>query len=105
MANCCVASPTVITSSNLAFARGTIEEFVQRATRALRARAEGGLHLRSARIVCLTLGQVGSEGGFTAEEVRQAQQAGCTAVSLGQSILRAETASIAAVALCQFVWR
>jgi len=48
---------------------------------------------------------IGSEGGFTPEEVQQAQKAGCTTVSLGQSILRAETASIAAVALCQFVWR
>ena len=48
---------------------------------------------------------VGSEGGFTPEEVQRAQKAGWTTVSLGQSILRAETASIAAVALCQFVWR
>lgn len=48
---------------------------------------------------------IGSEGGFTPEEVQQAQGAGCTAVSLGQPVLRAETASIAAIALCQFVWR
>lgn len=48
---------------------------------------------------------IGSEGGFTPGEVQQAQRAGCQAVSLGQPILRAETASIAAIALCQFVWR
>ena len=48
---------------------------------------------------------VGSEGGFTLEEVQQAQKAGCTTVSLGQSILRAETASIATVTLCQYLWR
>ena len=46
-----------------------------------------------------------SEGGFTPQEVDQAQAAGFTPVSLGPSILRAETASIAAVSLCQYVWR
>ena len=48
---------------------------------------------------------IGSEGGFTPQEVSQAQAAGFTTVSLGPSILRAETASIAAVSLCQYLWR
>lgn len=68
-------------------------------TDTLRAFAESHPGLSAVWII------VGSEGGFSPEEVQHAQQAGCTTVSLGQAILRAETASIAAVALCQFVWR
>ena len=48
---------------------------------------------------------VGPEGGFAPEEVEQARAAGFTSVSLGASVLRAETASLSAVALCQFLWR
>ncbi len=48
---------------------------------------------------------IGSEGGFTPQEVSQAQAAGFTVASLGPSILRAETAGIAAVSLCQYLWR
>jgi 16S rRNA (uracil1498-N3)-methyltransferase len=48
---------------------------------------------------------IGPEGGFTAREVQQARSAGFTIASLGPSILRAETASIAAVSLCQYLWR
>ncbi len=48
---------------------------------------------------------VGSEGGFAPEEIEQAQAAGFVSVSLGASVLRAETASITAIALCQFLWR
>ncbi|MBU0654112.1 MAG: 16S rRNA (uracil(1498)-N(3))-methyltransferase [Gammaproteobacteria bacterium] len=44
---------------------------------------------------------IGPEGGFTDEEVQQCLQAGMTAVSLGPRILRAETASLAALALLQ----
>lgn len=42
---------------------------------------------------------VGPEGGFTAEEVAQAREAGAHIASLGPRILRAETAAIAASAL------
>ena len=35
---------------------------------------------------------VGSEGGFSAEEVKEAQARGCVSVSLGKRILRCETA-------------
>jgi 16S rRNA (uracil1498-N3)-methyltransferase len=47
---------------------------------------------------------VGTEGGFADEEVGQAQQAGCHILSLGPHVLRAETASLVAVSLCQFLW-
>lgn len=47
---------------------------------------------------------VGPEGGFTAEEVADAREAGFPIVGLGTRILRAETAGIVAVALCQFLW-
>jgi len=47
---------------------------------------------------------VGAEGGFAEEEVEHARQAGCHVLSLGSQVLRAETASIVTVALCQFLW-
>jgi len=42
---------------------------------------------------------VGPEGGWTEEELRSFQQAGWISVSLGNTILRAETAAIAATAV------
>ena len=48
---------------------------------------------------------VGPEGGFSSQEIEHARAAGYAPVSLGPSVLRAETASISAVALCQFLWR
>ncbi len=48
---------------------------------------------------------VGPEGGFAPEEIEQAKAVGCVSVSLGASVLRAETASMTAVALSQFLWR
>jgi 16S rRNA (uracil1498-N3)-methyltransferase len=45
---------------------------------------------------------VGSEGGFTEEEVAQAGAAGFIPVKLGQRILRTETAAITLVALLQY---
>jgi 16S rRNA (uracil1498-N3)-methyltransferase len=47
---------------------------------------------------------IGPEGGFTTEEVQAAEAAGCRLASLGPRILRAETAAIAAVALCQHLF-
>lgn len=47
---------------------------------------------------------VGPEGGLTQGEVETAQAAGCHILSLGEHILRAETAALAAVALCAHVW-
>ena len=42
---------------------------------------------------------IGGEGGFTAGEVQEAQASGFGEISLGKSILRAETAGIFAVAM------
>ena len=47
---------------------------------------------------------VGPEGGFTSEEVGAAEAAGARLVSLGPRILRAESAGLTAVALCQFLF-
>jgi len=46
---------------------------------------------------------VGPEGGFAAKEVQCCQEAGWQSVTLGPSILRAETAAIAALAVCQYL--
>jgi 16S rRNA (uracil1498-N3)-methyltransferase len=47
---------------------------------------------------------VGPEGGFTAEEVAQAERAGARLVGLGPRILRAESAGLVAIALCQHLF-
>ena len=47
---------------------------------------------------------IGPEGGFTETEVDQARSASCHLVGLGPRILRAETAALTAVALCQHLW-
>ena len=53
---------------------------------------------RPARLLLL----VGPEGGFTAAEVALAEGAGARPVSLGPRTLRAESAGLAAVVLCQY---
>lgn len=47
---------------------------------------------------------LGPEGGWTAREREQASKAGWAAVSLGPSILRAETAAVAGVAVLNAAW-
>jgi 16S rRNA (uracil1498-N3)-methyltransferase len=47
---------------------------------------------------------IGPEGGITAGEISQAQQAGFKTVGMGPRILRAETATIAACALVQYLF-
>ena len=42
---------------------------------------------------------IGPEGGWTEEELQAFQQAGWISASLGNTILRAETAAIAAMAI------
>jgi 16S rRNA (uracil1498-N3)-methyltransferase len=62
-----------------------------------RARADAG---RPHRVLVL----VGPEGGFTPDEVDLARAAGARIVSLGPRTLRAESAGVVAVALCQHVF-
>ena len=45
---------------------------------------------------------IGPEGGFEKDEIDKAVEAGGEIVSLGKRILRTETASIAALAICMF---
>lgn len=45
---------------------------------------------------------VGPEGGFSEEEVREAEKSGFTCVSLGSGILRTETAAIIGVGIMQY---
>ncbi|MBX3026523.1 16S rRNA (uracil(1498)-N(3))-methyltransferase [bacterium] len=47
---------------------------------------------------------VGAEGGFSEPELATARASGALLIGLGRRILRAETAAIAAVALCQARW-
>jgi 16S rRNA (uracil1498-N3)-methyltransferase len=60
--------------------------------------------LRASPPVKKFIGMVGPEGGFAQEEVRAAGEAGFVSVSLGQRVLRAETAAITLVALVQYEW-
>ncbi|HXG28013.1 MAG TPA: 16S rRNA (uracil(1498)-N(3))-methyltransferase [Nevskiales bacterium] len=46
----------------------------------------------------------GPEGGLSAAELAQAQQAGFTAIRLGPRILRTETAAVACLAALQALW-
>ena len=45
---------------------------------------------------------VGPEGGFSKKEIEQAQQAGFLSVSLGNRILRVDTAAVAVIAILQY---
>ena len=56
----------------------------------------GSLHSRLAGAASAAI-ITGAEGGFSPEEARQAQSAGCTLLGLGPRILRCETAPLAAL--------
>jgi 16S rRNA (uracil1498-N3)-methyltransferase len=47
---------------------------------------------------------IGPEGGLTADEIASAEHAGFLPVALGPRVLRTETAPVAAMALCQWLW-
>jgi 16S rRNA (uracil1498-N3)-methyltransferase len=47
---------------------------------------------------------IGPEGGFSAQEVSWAQEAGFRVASLGPRRLKVETAALAALALLQHAW-
>ncbi len=48
---------------------------------------------------------VGPEGGFSEAELAEARAAGALAVSLGDTVLRAETAAVVATAFIRSLWR
>jgi 16S rRNA (uracil1498-N3)-methyltransferase len=50
------------------------------------------------------VGVIGPEGGFSREEIEAATYAGFIPVSMGQRILRAETAALTLVAIVQYEW-
>ncbi len=54
-----------------------------------------------ASIACI----VGPEGGWTVEECRDAERAGCVAISLGPATLRADAAGLVAVSVISFLLR
>jgi 16S rRNA (uracil1498-N3)-methyltransferase len=47
---------------------------------------------------------IGPEGGFSPAEIALARDAGVHVVGLGARTLRAETAALVAISLCQFLW-
>jgi 16S rRNA (uracil1498-N3)-methyltransferase len=50
------------------------------------------------------LAVVGPEGGFSSHETKLAEAAGFDIIGLARRVLRAETAAIVALTLCQFLW-
>ena len=50
------------------------------------------------------LAVIGPEGGFSTADAQRAAAAGLQLVGLGPRILRAETAAVAAVSVCQLLW-
>lgn len=52
---------------------------------------------------CIAL-MIGPEGGLTADEIAHAEKEGFVPVALGPRVLRTETAPVAAVSLCQWLW-
>lgn len=50
------------------------------------------------------MGIVGPEGGFGLQEVERIRRAGFVSVSLGNRVLRAETAAVALAAILQYEW-
>ncbi|MDG2989435.1 16S rRNA (uracil(1498)-N(3))-methyltransferase [Candidatus Synechococcus calcipolaris G9] len=61
-----------------------------------RALDQGNTHAKNIKKIYIA---IGPEGGWTSQEVEQAQRAGWQTVSLGRRTLRAVTAAIAALAL------
>ncbi len=67
---------------------------------------EASMNLRSLEVrdVSSIALVAGPDGGFTDEEVALARMRGYIPVRLGARVLRCETASIAAIAIAQFLW-
>ena len=63
------------------------------------AESETGTSLKQALAAAPLTLAIGPEGGWTADELKQFADSGWTSASLGSTILRAETAAIAALAI------
>jgi len=86
----------------------SLESWLQKSTSSIRLAMLPGEY---PRISALTPPQnhqisliVGPEGGFTEQEVEQLLAANITGIQFGPRILRAETAAIAGLSLCQQLW-
>jgi 16S rRNA (uracil1498-N3)-methyltransferase len=68
----------------------------------LHHRTEQSLHTlaKPARVALM----IGPEGGLSPDEITAAETAGFLPVALGPRVLRTETAPVAAMALCQWLW-
>ena len=91
-----VAAPEIAEPANLKAIVGAVQDH-----RIVLSESEKGLSLKSALAGCsppLSLA-FGPEGGWTAEETQMFLDSGWKPASLGGTILRAETAAIAAVAV------
>jgi 16S rRNA (uracil1498-N3)-methyltransferase len=60
--------------------------------------------LRLSPIAGTFVGVVGPEGGFGQEEIEEAREAGFVSVSVGNRVLRSETAALTLAALVQYEW-
>lgn len=60
--------------------------------------------LRSMSLLPRILTIVGPEGGFTTGEISLAREAGFHIISLGNRILRAETAAVSLISIIQYEW-
>ena len=60
--------------------------------------------LRKSSIQKKFIGMVGPEGGFSRQEIEAAKDAGFVSASLGNRILRSETAASTMVAIVQYEW-
>ena len=60
--------------------------------------------LKGSSGIARVIGMVGPEGGFSVEEIRMSREAGFVPVSVGNRVLRAETAALTLVALVQYEW-
>jgi len=74
---------------------------MQAASKIMFAEQDGG-SLKSALAGSPVLGLVGPEGGWTDRELSEARNSGFTTVSLGATILKAETAAIVGAALIRY---
>lgn len=92
----------------LTFGKMTAKWKEERCTKAILWEGEGttdlkGL-LRGSSRKGEFIGMVGPEGGFAGEEIEWAADAGFIPVTLGNRILRAETAAMTMVAIVQYEW-